>query len=524
MRTAGTRRDFLTALGLGTAALALRRNPLLAAEPKEPPMRPNIVYILADDMGYGDMACQNPESKIPTPNLDRLASQGVRFTDAHSPSAVCTPTRYGLLTGRYAWRSRLKRGVLWCWDKPLIEAERLTVGKLLKRHGYDTACIGKWHLGMDWPTSDGKPPVGMGKTRVAGSGANVDFTKPIANGPLTRGFDYYFGTAVPNFPPYCFIENDRTVGIPSVPKPKGMFGCPGPMLEGWKLEGILPGLMRKAVAYIDAKGGKAHNPAFGQTKGAPFFLYVPLTGPHTPIAPAAEFKGKTQAGAYGDFVHQIDHLVGQVMAALERNGFADDTLVVFTSDNGSPCRDGTNMNGAVRSVLKLGHDPSRPWRGIKSDIWDGGHRVPFVARWPRRIQAGTASDETICHVDLIATVAAILGDQLPENAGEDSHDILPALLGRKLDKPIREATVHHSGGGMFAIRQGRWKCILGLGPAGFSGGAQKPKPGGPKGQLYDMAADPKEQHNLWLERADVVRQLTALLDKYRKQGRSAPQA
>ena len=218
-------------------------------------MRPNIVYILADDMGYGDMGCQNPESKIPTPNLDRLASQGIRFTDAHSPSAVCTPTRYGLLTGRYAWRTRLKRGVLWCWDKPLIGAERLTVGKLLKRHGYDTACIGKWHLGMDWPTTDGKPPVGMGKTRVQVSGSNVDFTRPIANGPLTRGFDYYFGTAVPNFPPYCFIENDRTVGIPSVPKPKTMFGCPGPMLEGWKLEGILPGLMRKAVEYIDAIKG-----------------------------------------------------------------------------------------------------------------------------------------------------------------------------------------------------------------------------------------------------------------------------
>ena len=520
MLTDTTRRDFLRTLGLGAMALSL---PTRAAEKPMAAQKLNIVYILADDMGYGDVACQNPDSKIPTPHLDRLADQGIRFTDAHAPSAVCTPTRYGLLTGRYAWRGRLKRSVLWCWDRPLIEEDRLTVGALLKQHGYDTACIGKWHLGMDWPTTDGKPPVGMGKTRAAGSGSNVDFTKPIANGPTTRGFDYYFGTAVPNFPPYCFVENERTVGIPTVPKPDGMFGCPGPMLEGWKLEGILPGLMHKAVEYIDAKGGKTTNKAFRQTAGKPFFLYVPLTAPHTPIAPAAEFKGKSQAGAYGDFVHQIDHLVGQVVAALERNGFADDTLVIFTSDNGSPCRDGSNMSGGVRSVLKYGHNPSRPWRGIKADVWDGGHRVPFIARWPRRIAPGQISSETICHTDLMATVATLLGAKLPDNAGEDSYNILPALLGRKLDTPIREATVHHSIRALFAIRQGRWKLIAGLGSGGWTqprGG--KPKPGGPTGQLYDMVADPHETNNLWLEHPDVVKKLTALLQKYRREGRSAP--
>jgi arylsulfatase A-like enzyme len=265
------------------------------------------------------------------------------------------------------------------------------------------------------------------------------------------------------------------------------------------------------------------NPAFRQTKGAPFFLYFPLTGPHTPIAPAAEFRGKSQAGAYGDFVHQIDHLVGQVVAALERNGLAEDTLVIFTSDNGSPCRDGTNMSGAVRSVLRYGHNPSRPWRGIKADVWDGGHRVPFIARWPRRIAAGRTSDETLCHTDLMATVATLLGATLPDDAGEDSYNILPALLGAKLDAPIREATVHHSIGALFAIRQGRWKLIAGLGSGGWTqprGG--KPKPGGPQGQLYDMAADPQEKHNLWLERPDVVTKLTALLHKYKKEGRSAP--
>jgi len=518
---AHTRRTFLQAAGLSAIGWGLASRVARAAEAKAA-AKPNIVFILADDMGYGDLACQNPESKVPTPHLDRLATQGVRFTDAHSPSAVCSPTRYGLLTGRYAWRTRLKRGVLWCWDKPLIAPDRLTCGTLLKAHGYDTACIGKWHLGMDWPTTDGKPPVGMGRTRAAGSGSNVDFAKPIANGPTTRGFDYYFGTAVPNFPPYCFVENERTVGIPTVPKPKGMFGCPGPMLEGWKLEGILPGLMTQAVGYLDAKGGKTANAAFRQTQGAPFFLYMPLTAPHTPIAPAAEFRGKSKAGAYGDFVHQVDHVVGQVLQALDRNGFAENTLVVFTSDNGSPARDGRNMSGPIRSVLKFGHDPSRPWRGIKSDIWDGGHRVPYLARWPGRIRPGTACDETICHVDFIATVATVLGHKLPPNAGEDSYNILPALLGQPRPKPIREATVHHSGGGMFAIRQGRWKCIFGLGPAGFSGGARKPTPGGPKGQLYDMQADPKEQKNLWLEKPELVKALTALLEQYKKSGRSAP--
>jgi len=510
-----TRRRFLKTALAGAAATAL---PHPARAVKPPKTKPNIVFILADDMGFGDVACQNPKSRIPTPNLDRLAARGVRFTDAHSPSAVCTPTRYGVLTGRYCWRSRLKRSVLWCWARPLIEPDRLTVGKLCKAHGYDTACIGKWHLGMDWPTTDGKPPVGMGKTRGAGSGKNVDFTKPISNGPTTRGFDYYFGTAVPNFPPYCFIENERTVGIPTVDKPKGMFGCPGPMLEGWKLEGILPGLMDKAVAYIDAKGARAANAAFRQTKGSPFFLYMPLTAPHTPIAPAKAFRGKSKAGAYGDFVHQVDHVVGRVWAALKRNGFEDNTLLIFTSDNGSPARDGTNMSGPVRSVLRYGHNPSGIYRGIKADAYEGGHRVAFLARWPGRTKPGTTCDQTICHTDLLATVAGILGAKLPENAGEDSYDIRAALEGRPLAGPIREATVHHSIGGMFCIRQGKWKLIAGRGSGGWT--RVKTSRTDPPGQLYDMTADASEKKNLWRENPDVVQRLTALLEKYKKQGYS----
>jgi len=511
-----SRRGFLRAMGMGAAAAALPSRVLAAAARR----RPNIVFILADDMGFGDVACQNPESTIPTPNLDRLAARGVRFTDAHSPSAVCTPTRYGVLTGRYCWRSRLKRGVLWCWARPLIEADRLTVGKLCKAHGYDTACIGKWHLGMDWPTTDGKPPVGMGKTRAVGSGKNVDFAKPVANGPTTRGFDYYFGTAVPNFPPYCFIENERTVGIPTVDKPKGMFGCPGPMLKGWKLENILGGLMAKAVAYIDAEGGRATHAAFRQTKGSPFFLYMPLTAPHTPIAPAEEFRGKSEAGAYGDFVHQVDHVVGQVWAALKRNGFEDNTLLIFTSDNGSPARDGTNMSGPTRSVLKYGHNPSGIYRGIKADAYEGGHRVPFLARWPGRTKEATTCDQTICHTDLLATVAGILGVTLPDNAGEDSYDIRAALEGRPPAEPIREATVHHSIGGTFCIRQGKWKLIAGRGSGGWT--RVKTQKTDPPGQLYDMTADPSEKKNLWRENPDVVKRLTALLEKYRKRGYSRP--
>jgi len=500
------RRDFLRSLSLGFGALLVPGiSPARSKDRRKQP--PNIVYILADDMGYGDLACQNPKSKIPTPHLDKLASEGIRFTDAHSPSAVCTPTRYGILTGRYCWRSRLKRSVLWPWDKPLIEADRLTVGKLLKNHGYDTACIGKWHLGWDWPTTDGEEPVGIGKTNVKNSGANVDFGEPIANGPTTRGFDYYFGTAVPNFPPYCFVENDRTVGIPTEKKPDDMFGTPGAMLKGWKLENILPGLEKKAVEYINARAGK------------PFFLYMPLTAPHTPIAPAQEFKGKSEAGAYGDFVHQVDHVVGRVTAALERNGLADNTLVIFTSDNGSPGRDGTNMNGKPNSVRRFEHNPSHIYRGIKADIWDGGHRVPFIARWPGLIEGGSVSDETICHVDLMATCAAILGHELVPDAGEDSYNILPALTGRKLTKPIREATVHHSIGGMFAIRQGRWKLILGRGSGGWSGRGQ---PDDPPVQLYDMSVDASEQRNLSDEYPQVAERLTRLLEKYKKQGHSKP--
>lgn len=512
------RRVFLkrcvSALGVALTATPVMK----AVETLREPQRPNIVFILADDMGYGDLACQNAQSKIPTPNLDQLAAEGMRFTDAHSPSAVCSPTRYGLLTGRYCWRTRLKRGVLWCWDRPLIEPGRLTVGKLLQDHGYDTACIGKWHLGWNWPTTDGQDPVGMGKN-APDAGANVDFARPIADGPTTRGFDYYFGTDVPNFPPYCFIENERTVGIPTVPKPKPMFGSPGPMLAGWKLEEILPALGRKAEAYIDAKGGRLHNAAFRQTKGYPFFLYMPLTAPHTPIAPDAASRGKSRAGAYGDFVYEVDRVVGQVLEALERNGLSEDTLVIFTSDNGSPGRDGTNMNGPTNSVRKFGHNPSHIYRGIKADAWEGGHRVPFLARWPGHVKPGAVCDGTICHVDLIATCADIIESDLPPDAAEDSFSLLPYLLRRPSSGPSREAVVHHSGNGVFAIRRGKWKFIDGVGSGGWSGTGD-----GLPGQLYNLELDPAEQDNLYGDSTcqSIVSDLRNLLERYKRQGHSRP--
>ncbi|MBN2139083.1 MAG: arylsulfatase [Sedimentisphaerales bacterium] len=509
-----SRRGFLKMAGAGTIALTLIWSILQAGDSKAGE-KPNIVYILADDMGWGDLGCQNRDSKIPTPNLDRLANQGIRFTDAHSPSAEGRGSRYGLLTGRYPWRTKLIAGVQQCWRSSAIEHGRLTVGSLLQQHGYDTACIGKWHLGMDWPTTDGKAPICVGRTRTEDGRTNVDFTKPIANGPTALGFDYYFGVLATHFSPYCFIENEHTFGIPSLRK-KDIPGCPGPMIEGWRLDEILPALMNKAVEYIDAKGGRSANKAFRQTKGKPFFLYLPLTAPRTPVVPNEQFQGSSGAGAYGDFVHQVDYVVGRVADTLERNGFGGNTLVIFTSDNGSHGRDGKNMMGGFGSVLEHGHNPSGPWRGIKTDIWEGGHRVPFVAWWPSRIAADTVSDETICHVDLIATAAAILDVRLPQGAGEDSCNILPALCGEKGAGPIREATVHCSGNGVLAIRRGKWKLIPHLGSGGASRpAAVKPEAGGPKGQLYDLETDPGETKNLWLQQPGIVEELSTLLEKYR---------
>ena len=494
--------------------LALLLVPLATLQAAAP--RPNLVFILADDLGYGDLGCYNPQSKIPTPHLDRLAGEGMRFTDSHAPTSVCTPTRYAILTGRYAWRSSLKRGVLGPWDKPLIAADRLTVPSLLRQHGYTTACIGKWHLGWTWPTKDGQPP-----RSVADRLSNVDFTRPIADGPTTRGFDHYFGVDVPNYPPYCFVENDRTAGLPSLPDTGRVdgFNRPGPMLPGWKLVNILPELTRHAVKWVEASAQSAR----------PFFLYFTLTSPHYPVLPSPEFKGKSGAGDYGDFVMQTDWTVGQVLEALRRTGAADNTLVIFTSDNG-PEVTGEVKPGVYDRAQQLRHYSSGDLRGAKRDTWEGGHRVPFLARWPGKIPAGTVNPETICHVDLMATVAALLKAKLPPNAGEDSVNLLPVLFGQKRDQPVREATVHHAASGKFALRRGDWVLIDA--PSGDDNGA-KGEPSWLKtergytghaqpGELFNVRTDLTERRNQFAEHPEIVRELKALLEQYQRDGRSTP--
>ncbi len=495
--------------GVGASAMLLGRRAATAQDaPKagnpagDKAGNPNIVYILADDMGYGDVRCLNKDGKIATPNMDRLAAAGMIFTDAHSGSAVCTPTRYGILTGRYCWRTHLANGVLFGYSRPLIDPGRMTVASMLKSGGYHTAGLGKWHLGLGLATKDGKA--------AAGDGSNVDFAAPITNAPTSLGFDYYYGiSASLDMPPYVYIHNDRFVGVPTATR---TYIRKGLAAEGFEAVDVLPTLMTKAVEYI---GQRAKAAAAGD--GKPFFLYMPLNAPHTPIVPTNEFQGKSGLNAYGDFVMQVDHTVGQVLDALDRNGLAGKTLVILTSDNG--CSPAANF----QQLLAKGHNPSYVFRGHKADIFEGGHRIPFIARWPGHVKAGSTCDQTICLTDLLATCAAIVGVKLPDNTGEDSVSILPALTG-KAAGPLREATVHHSINGSFSIRQGKWKLELCPG----SGGWSEPKPGSkeertlPDVQLYDLTADISERRNLQAEHPDITARLTALLQGYVDNGRSTP--
>lgn len=457
--------------------------------------QPNIVIILADDLGYGDPTCYSPESKIPTPNIDALASEGMLFNDAHSASAVCTPTRYSILTGRYCWRTRLKKSVLWSWDEPLISKDRLTLPEMLKEKGYQTAAIGKWHLGWEWPTTDAIPAIKQ-------KGANVDYHKNITGGPLAHGFDYYFGDDVPNFPPYTFIKNRKVVDIPTVDKPDSLFGAKGKMVKGWKLENVMPTITEKSVEYIE-KAAK---------KKEPFFLYFALTAPHTPIAPLTKFEGKSKAGRYGDFVYEVDWTVGQIRKALKENGVDDNTLVIFTSDNGSPARNGMNWSGPAQSVITdYGHNPSGNFRGMKSDIWEGGHRIPFIAKWTDNIDAGSRTSALSCSMDLMPTIAEIIGYKLPENSSEDGQSLLNILKGK--DKRGREVLVHHSGGGVFSIRKGEWKLILSNISGGFSDSKYKEGYGiDTPGQLYNLKNDPGEKSNLYKSNPEKVSELTKELE------------
>ena len=477
-----------------TILLALVAIAPIATATEQRSTRPNVVLVLADDLGWGDPGCYNGESLIPTPNMDRLAAGGMRFTDAHSPSSVCTPTRYGLLTGRYAWRTRLKQGVLDGYSPALIEHDRVTLASLLKSKGYRTACIGKWHLGL-------------------GDATPTDYARPLVPGPNATGFDEAFvHPASLDMPPYVFVHNERptTPPVEHIAASKmrrhggGGYWREGAIAAGFRHEDTLPLLTARAVQYIREQDAKQ-----------PFFLYFPLTAPHTPWMSTAKFRGRTPVGYYGDFVAQVDVMLGRVLAALDKQKLADNTLVIFTSYNGA--------HWLPSDIDQWKHRANAHWRGQKADAWEGGHRVPFVVRWPGVVAAATRSDETICLTDVLATVAAIVGADLPTDAGEDSYNVLPALLGQSYERPLREATVHHSSDGTFAIRRGPWKLITKLGSHGFSDPKHiEPTPGGPRGQLYDLADDPSEERNQWLDKPEVVAELSQLLAQYQESGRSRP--
>ena len=476
----------------------------------------NIIVLYADDLGYGDVQCYNPErGRIPTPHIDQLAAEGMRFTDGHSSSGVCSPSRYTILTGRYHWRSRLQSGIVGLWGPPLITPDRLTIGSLAKRNGYQTACIGKWHLGWNWPIPAERKDLFrttgyQGKKELQATDAHRNawrevFSQRIPGGPLAVGFDEYFGTDVPNWPPYCFIRNDRTLGIPSEYADPGLFvrnqaSQQGPALKDWTLEPILPALGDRASEFI----------RHAAKSEAPFLLYLPFTAPHTPLSVNESWKGKSGLNLYADFVMETDAVVGRVLKALNDSGAASNTLVVFTSDNGcAPYID-------VAELERKGHFASGPLRGYKADAWEGGHRVPFIVRWPGVVKPGTVNDQLVHQADLLATFADVLGDTLSDDAGEDSFSLLPLLHGQ--DQPIRETSVSCSIRGVPSLRSGSWKYIPTPGSGGWSKGGDQNQPA----QLYDLSVDLAETRNRAAAEPARLKSMQALLEQVITRGRSTP--
>lgn len=444
--------------------------------PIEAADRPNIVLIMADDMGYGDPGCYNPDSKSPTPNIDRLAAQGIRFTDAHAPAAVCVPTRYGLMTGRYPFRMSSGRG-------PRIAADRLTIGKLLQQQGYRTGMVGKWHLGVEHE-KDPQPDQILG------------------GGPAQRGFDSYFGIpASLDIPPYYYIRGNKAVAPPSLrieasntegwSRIQGAFWREGGIAPGYHHEEVLPKFAEEAISFLE-----------DVSQEKPFFLYLALPAPHTPWLPLKPFRGTSQSGMYGDFVAQVDDSIGRVLSVLDDRKLAENTIVVFTSDNGPVWFDVDEKN--------FGHASTGPWRGMKGDAWEGGHRMPFIVRWPGVVKTGSKSDVTICHTDVLATVAQVLDVKIPDGQAQDSVSFA-AVLREQSTQATRETTIHQSSGRVLALRQGDWKLIPMLGSGGFSQPRrEKSVPGGPTGQLYDLRKDPGETKNLYLDEPEAVARLLKL--------------
>lgn len=476
----------------------------LAADSARPP---NIVILYADDMGYGDLAIQNPDSKIPTPHLDRLAREGTRFTDAHSSSGVCTPSRYALLTGRYHWRKFHK--IVTSFEPSVFDAAELTLPEMLQQRGYHTACFGKWHLGWNWEAI--KKPGAVPSPTTGYAPDAFDWSRPIPGGPRDHGFDYYFGDDVPNFPPYTWFENDRVLTVPSAPltlTPRTSEGAwearPGPMAPEWDFHAVMPTLTAKAVEWI---GRQRDNPK-------PFFLYFPFTSPHAPIVPTPEFVGKSKAGGYGDFMTQTDWTVGQVLQALEKHGLRDNAIVIFSADNGAE-------RYAYDRIRNHQHQSSGPLRGLKRDLWEGGHRVPFIVRWPGVVAAGAVSDALTSQVDLMATFAAITGFDLPVGAAEDSHSQL-AVWRTRASSP-RRSIVHNTQPDNYAVRRDQWLLVAAKTgavtnvPAWFDEENRYAKHDQP-GELFDFSRDLAQRNNLYSEQPDKVAELQALLAKTRAKG------
>jgi arylsulfatase A len=468
---------------------------------------PNVVVVLADDMGWGDLGCYG-STAIPTPNIDQLAAEGVRLTNCHAASAVCTPSRYALLTGRYSWRGPLKNFVLMGHGPAIIERERPTIASVLRSAGYATGAFGKWHLGLGWRHRDGgvrdafEPGARLHDDVETDKGVDVDYTAPFEHGPLALGFDRFFGIAGSmDMPPYCYLEQDHTVGLPD--RPKEVFHAeqrPGFQTPDWAEDEVDVRFVEAATRFIKERSDK------------PFFTYLALSSPHRPCVPPAFVRGRSTAGARGDAVCLVDWAVGQVVSALDETGARDQTLLIVTSDNGALTYFTDDTGGSD-------HKPNGEWRGQKGDVWDGGHREPFVARWPGHIPAGVVRDDPVCLADLLPTIAAAAAVDVPAGAAEDGLDALDVLRDAgsiDADRPL----VHHSLAGRFAIRSGRWKALF---TEGSGGGFSEPSIGSlfssgsgkahttppwdadhPDGQLYDMVDDPRETTNVWHDRPDVV--------------------
>ncbi|MEM1295587.1 MAG: arylsulfatase [Verrucomicrobiota bacterium] len=505
-------------LQLSTALATIASCFLIASSQAE---TPNIVIVLADDLGWGDPQCYQADSKIPTPAIDRLAKEGARFTDAHTPSAVCTPTRYSLLTGRYAWRTRLKSGVLDGFDPPLIAPGEDTLARLLKRAGYQTHCIGKWHLGLQWTDKNGQPVLDRDVSKGFRQGIDIDYGKGFSGGPVDVGFDSWFGiSASLDMSPYCWVEGS---GVPNHPKIEtaedrdGLFmnQVAGLTTKDFKLENVLPELGKRTAQII-------RNSENDET---PFFCYVPLTSPHLPVVPTQASNGKSNAGPYGDFVVATDQALATILEALDETDQAEDTLVLFTSDNGGLFHwwdfraddDGGAAPKTKRGeeIRRFEHQSNADWRGTKADIYEGGHRVPFLIRWPAGLKSGRVIDSIVELTDVYATVAELVGQTADGNSGMDSFSFLP-LLRSEQPRATRPFAVHHSLKGTFALRRGDWKLIEGRGSGGFTRPREFPNTKGPEGQLYHLGKDPQETTNRYTEESDHTATLQSLLDRTRE--------